>query len=167
MGRVKSIYGTVHYYDTGIAKGRAYYSTVCGKQASIGGKTWMRTKDAVTCQRCLTVLKQKGWDHAKLPAKVSPFPELEIVDHARSLLDQLDQRGPIMETKEALRTALRDKERRDAILEMAGMVSATEGGTKKDFMKVDRQLRKVLTATDPFWTMWRFIGEKRGWLDKP
>lgn len=30
--------------------------------------------------------------------------------------------------------------------------------------KLDAELRQVLGETDPFWTRWRYVAERRGWL---
>ncbi len=35
---------------------------------------------------------------------------------------------------------------------------------KAEFLRVDKELRTVLTELDPSWVRWRTIGEKRGWL---
>ena len=35
---------------------------------------------------------------------------------------------------------------------------------KPEFQKHDHELRRLLPDIDPFWVLWRRIGEKRGWL---
>lgn len=40
-----------------------------------------------------------------------------------------------------------------------------EGLSKDEAQEIDKQLRAVLSDTDPFWMRWRFVAEKKGWLE--
>jgi predicted ATPase len=61
-----------------------------------------------------------------------------------------------------LRTA-RSLEAEEA-LERAAIALSDEAFDKSQASRLDKELRRVLGDTDPFWTRWRFVGEKRGWL---
>ena len=37
--------------------------------------------------------------------------------------------------------------------------------TKQEALALDTRLREVLGDTDPFWMRWRFVAEKKGWLE--
>jgi hypothetical protein len=36
---------------------------------------------------------------------------------------------------------------------------------KTEAQEIDKRLRTVLSDTDPFWMRWRFVAEKKGWLE--
>jgi hypothetical protein len=50
------------------------------------------------------------------------------------------------------------------ILERAALALSDENFDKQQAQKLDAELRKVLSDTDPFWMRWRFVAEKKGWL---
>ena len=52
----------------------------------------------------------------------------------------------------------------EKVLEEATQALSNESFGPEDAQKLDRQLRGVLSDTDPFWIRWRFVAEKKGWL---
>lgn len=52
----------------------------------------------------------------------------------------------------------------ERVLDEAARILSDESIGKKQALDVDRRLREVLGDTDPFWLRWRYVGEKRGWL---
>lgn len=60
-----------------------------------------------------------------------------------------------------------------AALERAAKALSNSTFGPKDAAKVDAELRGLLSDTDPFWSRWHHIGERKGWLlpsaghDKP
>lgn len=54
----------------------------------------------------------------------------------------------------------------ESILKKAGKLLTSENDIDKDtFMEINNDLHEVLSTTDPFWIRWRYIAEKRGWLN--
>ena len=47
----------------------------------------------------------------------------------------------------------------------AALALADESFDKNKARALDKRLREVLSDTDPFWMRWRFVGEKKGWLE--
>ena len=52
----------------------------------------------------------------------------------------------------------------ETVREQAALALSQEDFNKSEAKKLDTQLRKVLSDTDPFWARWRHVGEKKGWL---
>jgi hypothetical protein len=52
----------------------------------------------------------------------------------------------------------------ETLLEQASQIMSREDFDQKMATELDGKLRTVLGDTDPFWTRWRLVGEKRGWL---
>ena len=52
----------------------------------------------------------------------------------------------------------------EEVLERAAVALSDEGFDRRVAKRLDKDLRKVLGDTDPFWARWRYVGEKRGWL---
>lgn len=52
----------------------------------------------------------------------------------------------------------------ERVLEQAAIALSDDKFAAEDAKKLDRDLRKVLSDTDPFWLRWRFVAEKKGWL---
>ena len=50
-------------------------------------------------------------------------------------------------------------------LENAGLAMQSPDFDKGKAQKIDIQLRRLLSDIDPFWIRWRYICEKRGWLN--
>ena len=53
----------------------------------------------------------------------------------------------------------------EQILESATKAMTDPGFSKTDAQRVYEQLQSVLGDTDPFWVRWRFVAEKKGWLE--
>ena len=53
----------------------------------------------------------------------------------------------------------------ERILEEAAKAMSDPKFGKAEGKKLDHQLRSVLGDTDPFWMRWRFVAEKKGWLE--
>lgn len=52
----------------------------------------------------------------------------------------------------------------EKVLERAAEALSDENFSQADAQKLDKQLRAVLSDTDPFWMRWRFVAEKKGWI---
>ena len=52
----------------------------------------------------------------------------------------------------------------EAVLVRAAKALSDEAFDQRAAIKLDGELRKVLSDTDPFWMRWRFVAEKKGWL---
>ena len=52
----------------------------------------------------------------------------------------------------------------EAAREQAAHALEDENLSREDALKLHERLKDVLSDTDPFWMRWRFVGEKRGWL---
>lgn len=53
----------------------------------------------------------------------------------------------------------------EQVLEDASVALADPSIDKNRALEIDRRLRSVLGDTDPFWMRWRFVAEKKGWLE--
>jgi hypothetical protein len=52
----------------------------------------------------------------------------------------------------------------EKVLSRAVKALSDEAFDQQAAKKLDIELRKVLSETDPFWMRWRFVAEKKGWL---
>lgn len=52
----------------------------------------------------------------------------------------------------------------ERVLEEAARALSQPGFADADAKALDQRLREVLSDTDPFWMRWRFVAEKKGWL---
>ncbi|NBB80457.1 MAG: AAA family ATPase [Verrucomicrobia bacterium] len=52
----------------------------------------------------------------------------------------------------------------EQVLEKATETLSNESLDANSAKQLDADLRKVLSDTDPFWMRWRFVAEKKGWL---
>ncbi len=52
----------------------------------------------------------------------------------------------------------------EQVLERAAKALSDHGMSIEDAQAVDKELREVLSDTDPFWLRWRYVAQKRGWL---
>lgn len=53
----------------------------------------------------------------------------------------------------------------ERVLEDAAQALRDENFNKDDAKAIDKRLREVLSDIDPFWMRWRFVAEKKGWLE--
>ena len=53
----------------------------------------------------------------------------------------------------------------ERVLEEASIAMTTPNFGKPEAQAIDRKLREVLGDTDPYWMRWRFVAEKKGWLE--
>ena len=53
---------------------------------------------------------------------------------------------------------------RESVLDRAGKAMTNTKLSKKQFQKLDAELRSLLGETDPFWIRWRYMAEKKGLL---
>jgi predicted ATPase len=53
----------------------------------------------------------------------------------------------------------------ERVLEEASNAMADPNFGKAEAQAIDKKLRGVLGDTDPFWMRWRFVAEKKGWLE--
>lgn len=54
----------------------------------------------------------------------------------------------------------------ESVLKKAGKLLASNNEIDRDaILKINKDLHDVLGTTDPFWIRWRYIAEKRGWLN--
>ena len=53
----------------------------------------------------------------------------------------------------------------ERVLDEASFAMTDPNFRKPEALVVDRKLRSVLGDTDPFWMRWRFVAEKKGWLE--
>lgn len=54
----------------------------------------------------------------------------------------------------------------EQVLERAAQALSDQNFDREAARQLDFELRKVLSDTDHFWSRWRFVGEKRGWLSR-
>ncbi len=52
----------------------------------------------------------------------------------------------------------------EKVLEEAARALSEISFAEEDARALDQRLREVLSDTDPFWMRWRFVAEKKGWL---
>ena len=52
----------------------------------------------------------------------------------------------------------------EKVLERAAKALSHDNLDRASAQKIDLELRKVLSDTDPFWMRWRFVAEKKEWL---
>ncbi len=55
----------------------------------------------------------------------------------------------------------------ERVLEEAAVALSDENFDALAAQALDAKLREVLGDIDPFWSRWRFVGEKKGWLQRP
>tara|TARA_R110000796_G_scaffold195079_1_gene311568 strand:- start:8339 stop:9613 length:1275 start_codon:yes stop_codon:yes gene_type:complete len=67
-------------------------------------------------------------------------------------------------TSEAFDLSSAGSREAEAVLSKAAKAMAEPDFDAQEAIKVDAELRKVLSDTDPFWMRWRFVAEKKGWL---
>jgi hypothetical protein len=67
-------------------------------------------------------------------------------------------------TSEAFDLKLARAAEAEPLIEQASAALQNEHTTKEQFQDIDTRLRQLLSDTDPFWTRWRYIYEKRGLL---
>lgn len=53
----------------------------------------------------------------------------------------------------------------ERVLEDAAQALRDKNFNKDDAKAIDKRLREVLSDIDPFWMRWRFVAEKKGWLE--
>ncbi len=53
----------------------------------------------------------------------------------------------------------------ERVFDEASMAMTDPNFRKPEALVVDQKLRSVLGDTDPFWMRWRFVAEKKGWLE--
>lgn len=53
----------------------------------------------------------------------------------------------------------------ERVQEDAAQALRDENFNKDDAKAIDKRLREVLSDIDPFWMRWRFVAEKKGWLE--
>ena len=52
----------------------------------------------------------------------------------------------------------------EEVLEQAAQALSRPEPSKDEVMRLDGELRRILSDVDPFWIRWRYVGEKQGWL---
>jgi hypothetical protein len=67
-------------------------------------------------------------------------------------------------TSEAFNLASARSREAEAVLEHAAIALSDESFDQTKARELDAKLRGVLGDTDPFWTQWRYVHEKRGCL---
>lgn len=68
-------------------------------------------------------------------------------------------------TSEAFDLPSARSEEAEQALNDASVALKRENLTKQEALALDTRLREVLGDTDPFWMRWRFVAEKKGWLE--
>lgn len=100
-------------------------------------------------------------------AKQDAWFDLDLVNNQvaltqRQFVRQGDIRGWL--TSEAFDMKSGYSLEAERVLEDAALALSDENFSNDDAKAMDKQLREVLSDTDPFWMRWRFVAEKKGWL---